>query len=414
MYLLIDCDNFFVSCEKAFQPHLKNRPVVVLSNNDGCVVSRSYEAKKIGIPMCSPYFKIENQFRHAGGIALSSNYELYTNMSKRVMSLVGSFFEHIEVYSIDEAFAEIDDREDMTHITLMLRNTILKQTGISVSIGVAKTKTLCKIASEIAKKQESGKICIFTNPETIKKHLDNIDVKDVWGVGHNITKKLNFMGVFTAGELASSPLQMIRHSFSITTEKTVMELNGTACIELEDSELAQSLVCSRTFEHEINSFENLKKVISEFVDSACLRLRNQNGRARGIVVFIETNRFKDKRYNNSKLVSLNEPSNHTAKFIKAMIEGLKSIYHPEFYYKRAGVMLTEIEDLNNPQADLLNPQQVGEKDNRLMQTFDAINHKLGRKTIYFGTQAAGVKHYIKREFKSSSYTTSWDGLLKVK
>lgn len=410
MYLLIDCDNFFVSCEKAFQPRLRNRPVVVLSNNDGCVVSRSYEAKALGIPMCAPYFKIEKMFTAAGGIALSSNYELYANMSGRVMSLIEQFFGKIEVYSIDEAFTEVDDRENLQHITLMIRNAIMTQTGISVSVGAAKTKTLCKIASEIAKKQTAGKICILTDPEDIRNRLSEIEVKEIWGVGRNIARKLNFLGIFTAAELSACSPTMIRKTFSITLQKTVMELNGTPCIELEDTQLAKSLICSRSFENEINSFENLKKVISEFVDSACLRLREQKGVARGIVVYIDTNRFKDKQYHNSRLICLPEATNHTAKFTKAMLEGLRTIYRPEFYYKRAGVMLVEIEDVNAPQTDFLSSPETKRKDNKLMQAFDAVNKKLGRKTLYFGTQAAGVKHYIKREFKSSSYTTSWQGL----
>lgn len=413
MFMLIDCDNFFVSCEKSFQPRLKNRPVVVLSNNDGCVVSRSYEAKTIGISMCAPYFKIENLLRAHNGIALSSNYELYADMSKRVMSLIRSFFDKIEIYSIDEAFVFVNDDKNIEHSALVLRNTILKQTGISVSIGIAKTKTLCKVASEIAKKQSMAKICLLTDEERIKTHLACLDVKDIWGVGRNTSKKLNFLGIFTALELASSPRKMIRGNFSISMEKTVMELNNIPCLEMEDTELQQSIICSRSFEHEVCGFENLKKIISEFVDSACLRLREQNGIAQGIVVFLDTNRFKDKQYSNSQSIMLPCPTNNTSKFIKAMIKGLEQIYLDEYEYKKAGVMLTNIEDINNPQDDFLNPRQISEKDKKLMQTFDEINHKLGRKTLYFGTQAAGVKHYIKREFKSASYTTSWDGLALV-
>lgn len=333
MYLLIDCDNFFVSCEKAFQPRLKNRPVVVLSNNDGCVVSRSYEAKALGIPMCAPYFKIEKMFKAAGGIALSSNYELYADMSKRVMRLIESYFGKIEIYSIDEAFTEVDDRENLQHITLMIRNAVMKQTGISVSVGAAATKTLCKIAGEIAKKQTAGKICILTEPGDIAAALQKLDVGNVWGIGRKLVKKLNFMGIFTAAELA-----------------------------------------------------------------------------RGIVVFIATNRFREQRYSNSRLVSLKEATCHTAKFTKAMIEGLKNIYRPEFYYKRAGIMLIEIERADTPQKDFLVSETERAKDTKLMKAVDAVNRKLGRKTLYFGTQDAGVRHYIKREFKSASYTTSWNGL----
>ena len=410
MYLLIDCDNFFVSCEKVFQPRLKDRPVIVLSNNDGCVVSRSDEAKALGIPMCAPYFKIEKMFKAAGGIALSSNYELYADMSKRVMHLIENYFKKIEIYSIDEAFAEIDERENLAHITLSLRNAILKQTGISVSVSGASTKTLCKIAGETAKKQTTDKICLLTKQNDITTTLQHLDVGNIWGIGHNLAKKLNFMGIFTAAELASAPRALIRQSCGILTEKTQQELNGISCIKLEDTHLQKSILCSRSFETEINGFDNLKKIISEFVDNACLRLRKQNSLARGIVVFISTNRFREQHYNNSKLVSLKEASCHTAKFIKAMIEGLNNIYRPEFYYKRAGIMLVEIESTETTQKDFLVSESERTKDTNLMKTIDAINCKLGRKSLYFGTQAAGINHYIKRKLKSASYTTSWNDI----
>ena len=410
MYFLIDCDNFFVSCEKVFQPRLKNRPVVVLSNNDGCVVSRSYEAKALGIPMCAPWFKIEQMFKAAGGIALSSNYELYADMSKRVMQLLENYFGKIEIYSIDEAFAQNEDKQDLLHTALTIRNQILTQTGISVSVGVAPSKTLCKVASEQAKKLTLAKVSLLTEQLAITQALQKLDVGDVWGIGRKLVKKLNFMGIFTAAELANAPQAQIRQSFGITTAKTQQELNGISCLKAEDNPAQKSIICSRTFEAEIKDFAKLVQVISEFVDNACLRLREQNSLAGGIIVFIATNRFHEQTYNNSKLISLSAPSCHTAKFIKAMIEGLKSIYNPHFSYKRAGVMLTDISDINTPQTDFLVSEKTQNKDTSLMQTIDNLNRKLGRKTLYFGTQAQGIRHYIKREFKSRSYTTSWEEL----
>lgn len=410
MYFLIDCDNFFVSCEKVFQPRLKNRPVVVLSNNDGCVVSRSYEAKALGIPMCAPWFKIEQMFKAAGGIALSSNYELYADMSKRVMQLLENYFGKIEIYSIDEAFAQTEDKQDILHTALTIRNQILTQTGISVSVGVAPSKTLCKVASEQAKKLTLAKVSLLTEQLAITQALQKLDVGDVWGIGRKLVKKLNFMGIFTAAELANAPQAQIRQSFGITTAKTQQELNGIPCLKAEDNPAQKSIICSRTFEAEIKDFAKLVQVISEFVDNACLRLREQNSFAGGIIVFIATNRFHEQTYNNSKLISLSAPSCHTAKFIKAMIEGLKSIYNPHFSYKRAGVMLTDISDINTPQTDFLVSEKTQNKDTSLMQTIDNLNRKLGRKTLYFGTQAQGIRHYIKREFKSRSYTTSWEEL----
>ena len=413
MFILIDCDNFFVSCEKVFQPRLKNRPVVVLSNNDGCVVSRSYEAKALGIPMCSPYFKIEKFLTREGGIALSSNYELYADMSRRVMSLVGSFFPRMEVYSIDEAFAEIGNNENFEHIALVLRNTILRQTGISVSIGMAPTKTLCKTASELAKKEPLGKIKLLCDADEITGVLKRTDVSDVWGVGRRISKELNFMGIFTALELAQTPQQILRHRFNILLAKTARELQGISCIGTEEAALAKTLICSRSFENEISSLAELEIAIAEFTGHACRRLREQKGMAGGIMTSISTNRFKDRQYSNSRIVSLGEASCHTSKFIKAAREGLRSIYRPGFGYKKAGVMLLDITPQDTPQRDFFEDRSTIRKELRLMQAFDDLNRRLGRKTVYFGAQAAGIKHYIKREFKSSSYTTSWDGLPSV-
>lgn len=408
--MLIDCDNFFVSCERIFQPQLKNKPVIVLSNNDGCVIARSYEAKALGVPMGAPFFKIEKAFRSAGGIALSCNHELYGSISRRVMGLIRSFFSKIEIYSIDEAFAQVDENEDFIHIALTLRNTILKQIGISVSIGIAPSKTLCKIAGELAKKKSNSKICLLNTPEEIRETLSRMEIKEIWGIGRNSVKKLNFMGIFTARELCDAPLKMLRGSFSITMEKIALELQGTACLEMEDSDYQQSLACSRTFEHEISGFENLQKIITEFVDSACLRLREQKAAARGIIVYISTNRFNPnhEQYQNSQLITLSAPSNNTAKFISAMGQGLKNIYESGLLYKRAGITLTGIEDINSPQTGLFDNPGQNLKEQKLMKAFDELNAKMGRKTLFFGIQPPRLQSYIRREHKSPRFTTDWN------
>lgn len=413
MYALIDCDNFFVSCERIFQPKLKDRPVVVLSNNDGCVVARSYEAKALGIPMCAPYFKIEKAFRNNNGIALSSNYELYADISKRIMSLMRQQFRDVEIYSIDEAFVKFPDNIPYQETALNFRRKILKQIGISVSVGIAPSKTLCKIAGDYAKKHD--KIFFLNDEKAVSEHLKHLDVIDIWGIGRHTARKLNFIGIFNGEELRTAPLKMIRKSFGINVEKTVMELNRIPCLEIDSEEQQKSIISSRSFESDIRGLEKLEAVIAEFVDSACLRLRRQNSLAAGIIVFVASNRFKTNQpqYYNSTLVSLEQPSNNTAKFMQAMHHGLKQIYRPDIYYKRAGVTLVNIEDVNRPQTDFLLDKQSSLKEQKLMQAFDAINARLGRKSIFFGTQAAGVKHYIKREFKSSSYTTSWEGLALV-
>ena len=227
MYVLIDCDNFFVSCERAFQPKLNNRPVVVLSNNDGCVVARSAEAKTLGIPMGCPYFKIADLFREKHGAVLSSNYELYADMSHRVMNIIRSRLQNIEIYSVDEAFAEIAFTSETEAEIHTLRQDILRQTGISVSIGIAPTKTLCKIAGDTAKKMSGDKICLLKDTAAATPLLPQTDIGDVWGVGRKLKPRLNFLGLFTAADLARAQRGLIRNHFGIHLEKTVLELNGT-------------------------------------------------------------------------------------------------------------------------------------------------------------------------------------------
>ncbi len=414
MYALIDCDNFFVSCERIFQPRLKGRPVVVLSNNDGCVVARSYEAKDLGIPMGIPFFKIENMFKSAGGIALSSNYELYADISRRIMSLIRQEFGNLEIYSIDEAFVRLPDNTALGRTAADFHDKILRYVGVSVSIGIAPTKTLCKIAGEYAKKHR--KIYILNNKELISAHLQRLDVADIWGIGHHTARKLNFIGIFTGEELRTAPLKMLRAAFGINLEKTALELNGRACLNISEEENSKSIICSRSFETEISTPERLEQIIAEFVDSACLRLRQKNAVAGGICVYISSNRFNPKhiQYQNSTVINLETPGNNTARFLHAMHLGLRQIFRPGILYKRAGITLLGLQKDNTLQPDLLSPTPQNDKERSLMRAFDAINAKLGRKSIYFGIQASGIKHYIRRRLKSSSYTTSWDGLAVVR
>lgn len=287
MFFLFDCDNFFVSCERVFAPGLKKRPVVVLSNNDGCVVSRSYEAKALGIPMGAPYFKIERFFTARGGVALSSNYELYADMSARVMSVLRSCFPNLEVYSIDEAFARLPDSENLEQLAAAIRTRILRETGISVSAGIAPTKTLCKIAAHCAKQKTAGKTFTLKDPEQIRKHLQQLDVIDIWGVGRHLSPKLGYLGIFTAWELAQTPLRQIRRCFNLRLAQTVLELNGTPCLELETEETAQSLTTSRSFEYEIKDYELLRKILAEFADAVSIRLRQAKRRCRNPQRFSE-------------------------------------------------------------------------------------------------------------------------------
>lgn len=413
MFMLVDCDNFFVSCERIFQPKLKNRPVVVLSNNDGCVVSRSYEAKKAGIQMCTPYFKIADRLRQLGGIALSSNYELYADISGRLMAFLRSRFTEIETYSIDEAFLKVPFRDNFFSLASELRYSILSQIGIPVSIGIAPTKTLCKIASRLAK--QNFKIWLLSDPQMQEEVLRQTEVADIWGVGRRTASKLNFMGIFTALNLRNTPAAVIRSGFGINLEKTRLELRGFPCLGIEPPEPQKTIISSGSFEYEINAFEQLEQNLAEFVDCACQRLRRQNSLAGAITVEIFSNRFNlnHPQYNNASTINLQQASDNTARFMTAMKSALSQIYRPDCWYKRAGVILSGIEDAVSGQKSWFSDTEQYRQDRKLMAAFDELNSKFGRKTVFFAIQNTVPKSYLKREFKSPAFTTSWNELLRV-
>lgn len=413
MLALIDCDNFFVSCERIFQPKLKKRPVVVLSNNDGCVIARSTEAKNIGIPMCAPYFKIEKILKSQNGTALSSNHELYSDISGRIMEMISRQFGGHEIYSIDEAFVHLQDKTAPLQTMQNFRQKILKEIGIPVSIGISPSKTLCKVAGEYAKMHD--KVFCLTEPQKITQILQQTDVSEIWGIGRKTAQKLNFLGIFTAQELQTCPPAALRKNLGINIEKTILELNGRPCGEINAEETQHTITFSRSFENEISQYERLKEILSEFVDNACIRLRRQNSIALGISIFIASNRFKlqQPQYYNSTTVTLPQASCNTAKFIKAMISGLNKIYRPNIFYKRAGVTLLGIEDINSSQIDFWEDQSASEKEQKLMRAFDAINAKLGQKSIFFGGQPILERLCAKQQFKSQRYTTSWSELALV-
>lgn len=417
MFFLFDCDNFFVSCERIFRPDLKKRPVVVLSSNDGCVVSRSYEAKAIPIAMGAPYFKIEKIFRAAGGTALSSNFELYSDISRRLMSLLRQECENIQIYSVDEAFASLpDDNTDHFRFALHIRNRILKEIGIPVSIGIAPTKTLCKIASFLAKSKAFDKVEILTPGQSLRTVLKNFEVKDVWGVGRRIAPKLNFLGIFSALELSSAPLKMIRQTFGINLEKTALELNGIPCQDIATEETARSITVSRSFEREISNIKQLEAIIAGFTDTACRRLRAQNAAAREIVVFLKTNRFKNPtgQGGGSRLIPLGGPCIHTGHFITAAKFGLRQIFTPKEAYKSAGITLRAIEETSALQSSLFEKSVLPPKEQKLMQAFDTLNNKLGAHTVFFAAQTVSPQNFTRGSFRSPAYTTSWNALPVVR
>lgn len=419
---LIDCNNFYVSCERVFNPKLHGKPVVVLSNNDGCAVARSNEAKALGIPMGAPWFKYKDLAKQHGIIAYSSNYALYADMSNRVMSILRNYSPTQEVYSIDESFLDLTGFEwrDLIMYGQDMRNTILRGTGLPVCVGIASTKTLAKLANHCAKKRdEFNGVCNFNylEPNTLNLLLMQIEVGEVWGVGRKLAPKLNDLGIMTVYDLKRAEPGQLRRHFSVVMEKTIRELNGTVCIEMEEVPPAkQQIVSSRSFGEPVTDIESLMESISLYTSRAAEKLRRQESYAGSITVFIHTSRFreKDPQYSNSYTVSIPTQTNSTTKLVGIALWALRQIYQPGYKYAKAGIMLGEFVDAISVQADMFSDQVPRDKSEKLMEVMDRINAKMGKHKLTVGSQVTKTQPWaMKQDMKSPCYTTRWDELLKV-
>jgi len=417
IFALVDCNNFFASCERVFRPDLWDRPIVVLSNNDGNIIARSDESKALGIKMAEPYFKIRTFLKKNRVEVFSSNYTLYGDMSHRVMSVLKHLESDVEIYSIDEAFISLpaDKKFDFTDHGRHIKAVVQKWTGMPVSIGFAQTKTLAKIANRIAKKSSQHKgVFDLTAYDNIDAILSRIEVKDVWGIGRQYTRKLNNYGIFTARDLKHSNDKWIRKHLTVMGLRTVWELRGKPCIPVEDAPAPKKgIITSKSFSHPVTSLEELKEAVATYVSRAAEKLRFQHSITNVLHVFLSTNRFKPDtpQYSNSLLMVLPEPTASTPTLIKRSLHGLEKIYRPGFEYKKAGVMLAEIMPEAYRQGNLFNQ---GRDDRNLMGALDSINAKWGQSTVQYA--AAGFKKawMFKREKLSNAYTTQWDQLPVVK
>lgn len=414
---LVDCNNFYVSCERVFNPKLANRPVVVLSNNDGCAVARSNEAKALGIEMGTPWFKLRDLARREGVVACSSNYALYADMSNRVMSILARYSPHQEVYSIDECFLDLTggangDREQCGR---EIRERVRQWTGLPVCVGIAPTKTLAKLANHIAKKHPLfNGVCDFNamSPLESDHWLSVLEVGDVWGVGRRLTPKLAELGIRSVLDLRRADPSMLRSRFSVMMEKTNRELNGVACIGVEElSPPKKQIVSSRSFGVLVSDLQSLEESVSLYVSRASEKLRRQNSYTGFVQVFIQTSPFNPRRpyYGNSITIGLPTPTDNTMQIAKAALGGLKRIYRAGFDYQKAGVMLSGIVPPSAVQPDFL----AGRPDGRskiLMGVLDGINRKLGRGTLHSARQGFTQPWKMKQGHKSPGYTTCWDEL----
>ncbi len=420
MYALVDCNNFFVSCERAFQPELEGRPVVVLSNNDGCVVARSNESKAMGIKMGTPFFKVKYLVDQGKLVVRSSNYTLYGDLSARVMSLLSEVAPKLEVYSIDEAFMNMDGvrDEDLPGICRDLIRRIRRWTGIPVSIGIASTKTLSKVANHFAKKYKGYRgVCVIDTDEKMRKALSLTPIDDVWGVGWRGAPKLEAAGIKSALDFVQRPVSWVRDRMGVIGVRTWSELQGIRMVEEEKIEKRKSICTSRSFANNISDIDELVLRVSDFAGKCAEKLRKEGTAAGTVGIFLYTNRFREDldQYYPTATVNLDVPANSASEIIRAALKALRYVYKPGYEYKKAGVVVTDIVDSDSIQQVLFGfDGQARERNDKISEVMDKVNTS-GENLLRLGTQRSG--HYadgIRREFRSGLYTTSWADLIEVR
>ncbi|CAG1004679.1 Protein UmuC [Methylophilaceae bacterium] len=416
---LVDCNNFYVSCERVFNPRLEGKPVVVLSNNDGVAVARSNEVKALGIKMGEPWFKMEKIARQHGIIAYSSNYTLYGDLSARVMSILSTFSPKQEIYSIDECFLDLDGFDPQSLMTYgqIIRQAVKQSLGIPVCVGIADTKTLAKLANHCAKKGLAGAdgVCDFGRLNDGERTVlfASIPVGEVWGVGRRITEKLLTMNITTVEDLRTANLERIQSQFSVVLGRTVNELNAIPCIELEEAGTPrQQIMVSRSFGSSVTCLADLSESVTYFTTRAAEKLRHDGSVAASVCVYIRTNPFKedDPQYQRSMIVPLSRPSDDTTKLVQAALAGLKAIYRSGYNYKKTGVLLMGLQPKATIQPALFDDPLEQAKSDSLMHVMDAINKKMGQGCV--GIAASGIRQRwaMRRERKSPNYTTDWNEL----
>lgn len=413
---LIDVNNFYVSCERVFNPKLVGKPVVVLSNNDGCAVARSNEVKALGVGMGAPWFKFKDLAKQHGIIGLSSNYALYADMSNRVMSILREYSPDQEVYSIDESFLDLTgfQSRDLVQYGQDMRKRILKWTGLPVCVGIGSTKTLSKLANHCAKKRPVfNSVCNFNtmSPKDLEDLLGQVEVGEIWGVGRKLAPKLQALGFNTVLDLKRANPERLRQQFSVVMEKTIRELNGTVCIELEEiSPAKKQIISSRSFGYPVRDYNSLAESITLYMSRAAEKLRKQQSFAGSVYVYIRTSPFKpdDPFYSNGLTIPLSSPTNDTMQLVNVVLWGLKQIYKPNYNYAKAGVMLGEIVQEEGVQTDLFSQIQTSPKSTALMTAMDNINLKMGKESIKLASEGFKRPWKMKQENKSPSYTTRWE------
>lgn len=417
---LIDVNNFYASCERVFNPRLDGKPLVVLSNNDGCAIARSARAKELGIKMGEPWFKLKEVAKQHGIIAVSSNYALYADMSNRVMSIIGQYAPSQEVYSIDESFLDLTGLpQDHVQLATKMRAQIKQWTGLPVCVGIGQSKTLAKLANHVAKKRpEYNGVCNLNNlhENALNELMSSIDVSEVWGIGRRLSIRLKELGVDNVLDLKCANPDYLRQQFSVVVEKTNRELNGVACLELEEiAPNKQQIMSSRSFGHKVRDLQSLQEAVTLYISTASEKLRKQQSFAGAVSVYIRTSPFGDgAKYANSMTIALPAPTDDTLQLTATALWILKKIYKRGYEYHKAGIMLTDICSKMEQQTDLFGYQPASHKTDKLMSTLDAINAKMGKSTLRLASQGFNAPWKMRQDNKSPNYTTEWGSIITAK
>ena len=415
MIALVDCNNFYASCERVFNPKIENKPVIVLSNNDGCVIARSNEAKALGIKMGEPAFKLKNLIEKYNINVFSTNFALYGDLSKRVMNIMSTEVEKMEIYSIDEAFLDFSDYASKKR-GLAIREKVKKWTGIPVSVGIAPTKVLAKVAGHIAKKHTKSGIFIFDDEDLIRRALNFFKVEDLWGIGSNTAKKLKSVGIHTALQFRQCDSSWVKRNLSVNGVRLQKELFGEVCYPIETKIKRRKSICTaRSFGSEINKLSKLKEVIGSHANTCATKLRKEKSCCTTVGVFLSTNPFKPqaKQYNPYTVTQLHVPTNDSMEIVKVAIKALESIYRGDCIYKKAGVVVSRTAPQEQTQLSLFDSLDRGKREN-INIAVDKVNSLMGKNKVHLAVQGNGRKWKIKQERLSPCYTTRFADILEVR
>ena len=415
MIALVDCNNFYASCERVFNPKIENKPVIVLSNNDGCVIARSNEAKALGIKMGEPAFKLKNLIEKYNINVFSTNFALYGDLSKRVMNIMSTEVEKMEIYSIDEAFLDFSDYASKKR-GLAIREKVKKWTGIPVSVGIAPTKVLAKVAGHIAKKHTKSGVFIFDDEDLIRRALNFFKVEDLWGIGSNTAKKLKSVGIHTALQFRQCDSSWVKRNLSVNGVRLQKELFGEVCYPVETKiERRKSICTARSFGSEINKLSKLKEVIGSHANTCATKLRKEKSCCTTVGVFLSTNPFKPqaKQYNPYTVTQLHVPTNDSMEIVKVAIKALESIYRGDCIYKKAGVVVSRMVPQEQTQLSLFDSLDRGKREN-INIAVDRVNSLMGKNKVHLAVQGNGRKWKIKQERLSPCYTTRFADILEVR